>query len=305
MKLYLVFLAVLLPALITSDDISVLKQQIQHLQTELAKEKAEIKALQSKDEARNGICHIKSNPCGSCLCIEDYNIPQKYFCDCREKPARKDCREHYDEGERTNGLYQIKLFELRTIQVFCDHETTPGGWTVIQHRFDGSENFYRSWEEYKQGFGQLHREHWLGNEYISLLTAQAAISGSELRVDMKFAKLPTQYHMLYGNFDVGRETTGYQLHVVDKKTTFGMELHNGMKFSTFDKNQDPNPYVNCAVAMHAGWWFSDCERDANLNQSCNLNGLYDLLESRTEMKNVFSWKAYYRLGASEMKVRRK
>eukprot|EP00111_Clytia_hemisphaerica_P006801 TCONS_00019639-protein len=305
MKSHLIFLAILLPTLVISDDISLLKSQIQQLQTELAKEKAEIKVLQSKDKARNGICGIKSNPCGSCLCVEDYNTHQKYFCDCRAKPARKDCREHYDQGERTNGLYQIILFELNIIQVFCDHETSPGGWTVIQRRMDGSENFYRSWEEYKNGFGQLHREHWLGNEHISTLTAQAAITGSELRIDMKFAKRQTEYSMLYGNFDVGRESTGYQLYVVDRKSSFGMELHNGMKFSTYDKDQDPNPDFNCAVTLRAGWWFHDCESDANLNQSCNLNGQYDMLEIYYDLRNVFSWKANYRLGVSEMKVRRK
>ena len=39
---------------------------------------------------------------------------------------------------------------------------------VIQKRFDGSINFFRTWAEYRKGFGDLNGEHWLG-KYINLL----------------------------------------------------------------------------------------------------------------------------------------
>jgi len=37
------------------------------------------------------------------------------------------------------------------VSVFCD--MTHGGWTVIQRRLNGSVDFYRSWNDYRRGFG--------------------------------------------------------------------------------------------------------------------------------------------------------
>lgn len=57
-----------------------------------------------------------------------------------------------------------------------------GGWTVIQRRQDGSVNFDRSWKEYKEGFGDLHTEYWLGNEHIHDLSGQGNYT---LRIDLE------------------------------------------------------------------------------------------------------------------------
>ncbi len=45
-------------------------------------------------------------------------------------------------------------------------------WTVIQRRINGTIDFYREWNEYKNGFGDLQTEFWLGNEKIHQLTNQ-------------------------------------------------------------------------------------------------------------------------------------
>lgn len=49
---------------------------------------------------------------------------------------------------------------------FCTHLSTK----VFQRRLDGSVNFNRNWSEYREGFGSLHGEFWLGNEALRLLT---------------------------------------------------------------------------------------------------------------------------------------
>ncbi|XP_066933024.1 microfibril-associated glycoprotein 4-like [Clytia hemisphaerica] len=316
MKLFLVFLFSL-PLLDASSDINLLQSQMQKLQTEVANEKAEIKALKSRVQTRNGICQINWNRCGSCLCIEEYGLRSltygitshvSYFCDCRQKPVRRDCKEHYDQGEWINGLYRVSMNVVgHVVQVSCVHNHRDGGgWTVFQRRFDGSENFYRSWQEYKHGFGKLQGEHWLGNENLYRLTAQAISSGSELFVGM--VSIPTgRPYMWYANFDIGRESTGYKLHVSGRQEPYyGMEKHDGMKFSTYDKDQDPNTSVDCASEMHGAWWYDDCKSTSNRHLSSNLNGAYDEFGNLKDAKTAFSWfGSWYRLRSSLMMVRRK
>ena len=41
---------------------------------------------------------------------------------------------------------------------------------MLQRRLDGTTNFFRDWDAYKRGFGDLAREFWLGNDKISRLT---------------------------------------------------------------------------------------------------------------------------------------
>ena len=53
--------------------------------------------------------------------------------------------------------------------------TDPLPCQVIQRRGnfgEPRENFTRSWEEYKQGFGDLEQEFWWGNDKIGRLTRE-------------------------------------------------------------------------------------------------------------------------------------
>ncbi|EDO45477.1 predicted protein, partial [Nematostella vectensis] len=93
--------------------------------------------------------------------------------------------------------------------VFCDQETSGGGWTVFQKRQDGSVDFYRNWTEYKHGFGDLQGEFWLGLEKIHRLTS---VISNELRVDMEAEAGETAYAQ-YNIFSIASESKEYELHV--------------------------------------------------------------------------------------------
>jgi angiopoietin 2 len=53
-------------------------------------------------------------------------------------------------------------------QQYCEYSTEGMAWTIIQKRdnFYPPENFNRSWDDYKNGFGNLSRDFWFGNDFI-------------------------------------------------------------------------------------------------------------------------------------------
>ncbi|NXG02533.1 ANGP1 protein, partial [Sakesphorus luctuosus] len=89
-----------------------------------------------------------------------------------------DCASVYYTGLRRSGIYSV-LPSVRGVPV---EVLSGGGWTVIQRRQDGSVDFNRSWAEYREGFGDLHGEFWLGNENIHRMTSQGDYS---LRIDLE------------------------------------------------------------------------------------------------------------------------
>ena len=85
--------------------------------------------------------------------------------------------------------------------------TSGGGWTVFQRRLDGSVDFYRGWQDYKHGFGDLKGEFWLGLDKIHRLTR---VTKYVLRIDMGDSSGNTRY-ALYSSFAVSSEKSKYQL----------------------------------------------------------------------------------------------
>ncbi|GFO34499.1 ficolin-2 [Plakobranchus ocellatus] len=55
----------------------------------------------------------------------------------------------------------------------CDILTDAGGWIVIQRHLSFETDFYPPWDVYKKGFGILHKDFWLGNELLHILTRRS------------------------------------------------------------------------------------------------------------------------------------
>nr|XP_034316491.1 ficolin-2-like [Crassostrea gigas] len=104
-----------------------------------------------------------------------------------------------------SGLYRVRLPYIGHVTVFCEMEKDGGGWTVFQRRQDGSEDFYRTWTEYKNGFGNLGSEFWLGNDKLHNLLSQGTY---EMRMDMEDFDNQTRY-VKYSSFNVGNESSKY------------------------------------------------------------------------------------------------
>ena len=107
-------------------------------------------------------------------------------------------------------MYTIDPDGHGAFSVHCDMETTPGmGWTILQRREDGSEDFYRNWTDYKTGFGNLSGEFWLGLDKIHRLSASGQ---NVLRVDLETFEDETA-NAIYELFSVGNENEAYILNV--------------------------------------------------------------------------------------------
>ena len=247
-----------------------LSLKIQKLEKENEYQLKEIKVLHQKTDINFEHCKMKPDDiCGPCLCRDDERLLEKYYCDCQNFQAKRDCMEHKQVGVKVNGVYKIHQNILKIILVYCDQITDGGGWTVFQRRIDGSVDFFRDWEHYKKGFGNLQNEHWLGNENIFTLTLQGLYPrGNELRIDMMNSK-KIKKSVKYADFHITNAISKYTLHVNGYTGTLAdaLKQHNKQKFSTFDSDNDSRSTGNCASWLFGGWWFFNCHQS-------NLNGKY-------------------------------
>ena len=159
-------------------------------------------------------------------------------------------------------MYTVNPTNKTSFEVYCDMKTDGGGWTVFHKRFNGFIGFYRGWDEYKNGFGDIKGEFWLGNEKIHQLTEIP----SQLRVEIKTKSDGNKYSK-YSNFTVTNEASNYTLFVGFYAGTANDNLayHNGMAFSTKDRDNDKNG-GNCAVSEKGAWWYDSCYH-SNLNSN--------------------------------------
>ncbi|XP_045183381.2 ficolin-2-like [Mercenaria mercenaria] len=172
-------------------------------------------------------------------------------------------------------------------------DTTTGGWTVIQRRVSAS-NFFRTWDEYKSGFGDLNENYWLGNQAIHMISSQGKY---KLRVDLTSNDNEKAYAE-YESFMLGDAQSNYRLSFDSYTGNAGDSLkrHNNKMFSTKDRDNDEDRSTNCAQIYIGAWWYTNCH-------DANLNGEYG--NTAYGKGPVWEhWKGLYApLKATEMKIR--
>ncbi|NAU77770.1 fibrinogen-related domain-containing protein [Klebsiella pneumoniae] len=207
--------------------------------------------------------------CANCWSV----VYPSLFTDCVE------AHQYHLKGE-TNGLFQIRPGGTQSdqvVEVYCQQEGLMGGWLLVQQRESGAVSFNQSWDEYRSGFGSVDAdgrgEFWLGNQNLHWLTSQSETLLKVEMEDWEGGAATAEYTLR-----VGSEEEGFPLHVSgysgeggDALVLSGSDMapslsHDGMKFSTFDKDNDKWDQ-NCAEVYGGGWWYNRC-------QSANLNGVY-------------------------------
>ncbi|KAH0621920.1 hypothetical protein JD844_023668, partial [Phrynosoma platyrhinos] len=249
-----------------------------------------------------------------------------------------DCAMVFNRGRTESGYYRVRpMLEKEPFLVYCDM-SDGGGWTVIQRRSNGKENFFRMWADYKEGFGGFQNkddEYWLGNDkiYDLLLKGENA-----LKIDLMDWHGERRY-ALYDDFQLKNETVGNLFHKVYQPAriasagevdgtgsnhyrisfgtysgTAGDALSggsnfdnqwsaslNGMPFSTPDRDNDRFLTGSCAEESKCGWWFNRCH-------AANLNGLYYKKGQYTASSDNgvvwLTWRGlWYSLKYTAMKIR--
>ncbi|XP_065733397.1 fibrinogen beta chain isoform X4 [Phocoena phocoena] len=247
----------------------------------------------------------------------------------------RECEEIIRNGGETSEMYLIQPdSSTKPYRVYCDMKTERGGWTVIQNRQDGSVDFGRKWDPYKEGFGNIATnadgkkycgvpgEYWLGNDKISQLTR---LGPTKLFIEMEDWK-GDKVTAFYEGFTVQNEANKYQLSVSKYKGTAGnaliegasqlvgenrtMTIHNSMFFSTYDRDNDgwktADPRKQCSKEDGGGWWYNRCHA-ANPNGRYYWGGPYtwDMAKHGTDDGVVWmNWQgSWYSMKKMSMKIR--
>jgi len=207
-----------------------------------------------------------------------------------------DCKYLLHIGYTTDGVYQLHTSDTGSFDAYCD--MTNGGWTVFQRRVDATVDFYRGWNEYVAGFGDLTGNLWAGLDHLHVMTSSYA---TELHVYMDTFENEVAEAM-YSSFSVGDAASGFLLSVAGYSGTAGDSLssHNGQKFSTYENDQDSAATVNCAQRYKGAWWYASCH-------ASNLNAQYlaGAHSSFADGVNWYNFKGhFYSLRTVIMKLRR-
>nr|KAG5709726.1 hypothetical protein BaRGS_027751 [Batillaria attramentaria] len=171
--------------------------------------------------------------------------PSARLCHLANATARPDC------SNMVSPETSLKYYE----SVYCRMLQTKTPTTVLS-RTSTATSFNRTWQEYKDGFGDASGDYFIGLERLHQLTTS---KDYELRFRVRLDN-KTNYYQYYRSFVLNDESENYSF-------TFNYTLHfqvlgdclgnlQGVGFSAFDRDNDGDSSINCAQQNGGGWWFS-------------------------------------------------
>ncbi|KAH9509012.1 Techylectin-5A [Bulinus truncatus] len=239
-------------------------------------------------------------PLNALIAVLAVSLPESCCGIVSSRISQHNCPYHQYHCRRgmTSVTFYKKILPRRygEAKYLCDTKTDGGGWIVIIRRVNRDTLFNnRTWSQYKQGFGHVCSDYYIGNNFISNITN---LGKYEMRVDMVYQS--RHYFAYYRDFSISNEESNYTLHLDGYTGDAGDDLKyvNHIMFSTPDRDNDLQPEGSCSKEYNTGWWFKDCH--AGL-----LTG--DFTRGRRFGEGVVwpSLTGYYRnLGMVEMKIRR-
>ncbi|EDW50350.1 ficolin-2 isoform X2 [Drosophila sechellia] len=190
-----------------------------------------------------------------------------------------------------HGILKVQLTpESESFYVSCDED-----WTVILRRTSDDVNFERGWLDYRDGFGNLAGDFFIGLNKLHALTSSAL---HELRIVMEDFSGNVAYAG-YSLFAIGSEKELYPLVLLGKfqdnltpSAGDSLSYHAGAKFSTVDQDNDNCLECNCALRHKGAGWFNNCAK-SNLfgeyttqNQAGETGVWWDTFSGQNSLKRV-------------------
>ncbi|XP_068151202.1 fibrinogen-like protein 1 [Drosophila tropicalis] len=256
------------------DAINKLNEKIHNLENELEMYKLQLTHKENQVKARDSLLNEKDESIkakNELLVAKDEQF-QDYRAQIEEKNLellKYKLQDIPHSSLYADGIHRMKVGNLPAFQV--SYLSSSPDWIVIQRRIDGSVDFDRDWLDYKNGFGDIEGNFFIGLEKLHLLTQSRP---HELYIQLRDVKGTAKYAR-YDDFHVSSENDNYKLNSIGKFSgTAGDSLvdHVGDMFTTRDQDHDTARF-NCAKNKRGGWWYHDCLH-SNLNAEYHDEG-YD------------------------------
>ncbi|CAF2926622.1 unnamed protein product [Rotaria sp. Silwood2] len=170
----------------------------------------------------------------------------------------------YPKRNRTTYCLELHVGLNETISnVFCPmlhNNHTYNQWLLIQNRQTNSINFNRTWNEYRQGFGNIinQTDFWIGNENLYWLT-----NNYQCRLKIELTDWYNETRIaIYESFRILNHKDDYRIQISEyignmetyNKIDSFSRWHHNAPFSTYDHYATDN--INCSnLHGNVGWWY--------------------------------------------------